>query len=180
MEPKGAESELRSRSFRVPKRFENTDSFFYGFGVPLDTLCHPFQSRLDILGAFWPPSGAFWPPSGCLFGSLWKFFGPPRTCRDFDENLRELAKISPRTCRSSTENLLRFRRESAKNQPRTRRMNPKQNCFSHCAFFEWTAFSDKRFDKIAENKSGAAVLPLEDKIPQTVLALWGSGVFKGW
>ena len=39
-------------------------------------------------------------------------------------------------------------------------MNPKQSCLSHCAFFEWTAFSDKRFDKIAENKSGAAVSPL--------------------
>ena len=39
-------------------------------------------------------------------------------------------------------------------------MNPKQSCLSHCDFFEWTAFSDKRFDKIAGNKSGAAVSPL--------------------
>ena len=133
----------------------------------MDAFWHPFRRLLGILGAFWPPSGclfgilgAFWLPSGCLFGSLWKFFGPPRTCRDFDENFRELAEISPRTCRSSAENLPRFRRESAKNQPRTRRMNPKQSCLSHCALFEWTAFSDKRFDKIAENKSGAAVSPL--------------------
>ena len=144
----------------------------------MDPFWHPFRRLLDILGAFWPPSGAFWPPSGCLFGSLWKFFGPPRTCRDFDENFRELAEISPRTCRDSAENLPRFsqefaeiRRDSAENlprfcqefaeiQPRTRRMNPKQTCLSHCDFFEWTAFSDKHFDKIAGNKSGAAVSPL--------------------
>ena len=149
MEPKGPTFELRSPLFQLPKRFENSDSFFCGFGVPLDAFWHPFRRLLDILGAFWPPSGAFWPPSGCLFGSLWKFFGPPRTCRDFDENFRELAEISPRTCRSSAENLPRFRRESAKNQPRTRRMNPKQSCLSQCDFFERTPFADKRFDKIA-------------------------------
>ena len=135
MKPKGAESELRSRSFRLPKRFENTDSFFYDVGVPLDAFGNHFRRIFAVLGFLWPPSG-------CLFGSLWKFLGPPRTCRD------------------SAENLPRFRRESAKNQPRTRRMNPKQSCLSHSAFFEWTAFSDKRFDKIAENKSGAAVSPL--------------------
>ena len=89
---------------------------------------------------------------------------PPRTCRDSAENLprfrRELAEIPPRTCRDSAENFPRFRRESAKNQPRTRRVNPKQSCLSYCEFFEWTASSDKRFHKIAENKNGAAVSPL--------------------
>ena len=164
MDPKWSQNgrKISGASFPrgIRKRFGNTDSFFCGFGVPLDPFWHPFRRLLDILGAFWPPSGAFWPPSGCLFGSLWKFFGPPRTCRDFDENFRELAEISPRTCRSSAENLPSFRRESAKNQPRTRRVNPKQSCLSHCAFFKWTAFSDKRFDKIAGNKSGAAVSSL--------------------
>ena len=123
-------------------------------------LLAPFSAPFGHLG------GLLASPRGLLASlrlSFWqplKFFGPPRTCRDFDANFRELAEISPRTCRSSAENLPRFRRESAKNQPRTRRMNPRQNCLSHCAFFEWTAFSDKRFDKIAENKSGAAVSPL--------------------
>ena len=102
IQPKGPKFELRSHLFQLPKRFENSDSFFCGFGVPLDAFWHPFRRLLDILGAFWPPSGAFWPPSGCLFGSLWKFFGPPRTCRDFDENFRELAEISPRTCPPDT------------------------------------------------------------------------------
>ena len=105
MEPKGAESELRSRSFRVPKRFDNTNSFFYRFGVPLgaslDAFWHPFRRLLGILGAFWPPSG-------CLFGSLWKFLGPPKTCRDSAENLpkfsRELAEVPPRIRQESAEN----------------------------------------------------------------------------
>ena len=136
----------------IRKLFAKTTCFLYGFGVPLDAFWHPFRRLSGILGA--------WPPSGCLFGSLWKFFGPPRTCRDFDENFRELAEISPRTCRSSAENWPRFRRESAKNQPRTRRMNPRQNCLSRCAFFEWTAYSDKHSNKNAGNKSGAAVSPL--------------------
>ena len=160
MEPTWRENKWRQLPRGHPKRFENSDSFVSGFGVPLDAFWHPFRRLLDILGAFWLPSGACWPPSGCLFGSLWKFFGPPRTCRDFDENFRELAEISPRTCRSSAENLPSFRRESAKNQPRTCRMNPRQNCLSRCAFFELNAFSDKRFNKIAGNKSGAAVSPL--------------------
>ena len=159
MEPKWSQKGFKNYPGGYRKRLANTDSFFCGFGVPLDPFWHPFRRLLDILGAFWPASGAFWLPSGCLFGSLWKFFGPPRTCKDFDENFRELAEISSRTCRSSAENLPKFRRESAKNQPRTRRMNPKQSCLSHCALFEWTAFSDKRFHKIAENKNGAAVSP---------------------
>ena len=99
----------------IRKRFGNTDSFFCGFGVPLDPFWHPFRRLLGILGAFWPPSGclfgilaAFWLPSGCLFGSLWKFLGPPRTCRDSAENLpkfsRELADVPPRIRQEPTKN----------------------------------------------------------------------------
>ena len=87
----------------IRKQFGNTVSFFTGFGVPLDACWHPFRHLLGILGAFWPPSG-------CLFGSLWKFLGPPRTCRDSAENLpkfsRELAEVPPR-----------IRQEPAKNPP---------------------------------------------------------------
>ena len=58
---------------------------FCGFGALLDAFWHPFRRHLAILEAFWPPSS-------CLFGSLWKFFGPPRTCRDFAENLPKFSR----------------------------------------------------------------------------------------
>ena len=107
MEPKW--SQLKGKMFEqsslggIRKRFGNTDSFFYGFGVPLDAFGHPFRRLLGILGAFWPPSG-------CLFGSLWKFLGPPRTCQDSAENL-------PRFRREFTQVPPRIRQEPAKNPP---------------------------------------------------------------
>ena len=105
MEPKLTQNEwqnsLASSLGGIRKRFGNSDSFFGGFGVPLDAFWHPFRRLLGILGAFWPPSG-------CLFGSLWKFLGPPRTCRDSAENLpkfsRELAEVPPRIRQESAEN----------------------------------------------------------------------------
>ena len=157
MEPKGAESELRSRSFRVPKRFDNTNSFFecvwgaFGrlFGRLLAPFSAPFRHPGSLLASLWMP-----------FGSFWKRLGPPRTCRDSAENLPRFSREFAEIRRDSAENLPRFGQEFAEIQPRTRRMNPKQTCLSHCAFFEWTAYSDKRFDKIAGNKSGAAVSTL--------------------
>ena len=136
----------------IRKRFRNTDSFFSGFGVPLDPFWHPFRSLLGILGAFWLPFGCFL--------RFWKRLGPPRICRDSAANLPRFSREFAEIRRDSAENLPRFCQEFAEIQPRTRRMNPKQTCLSHCAFFESTAYSDKRFDKIAENKSGAAVSPL--------------------
>ena len=126
------------------------------------------QSRFFVVfGCLWTPFGTFSAPfghRGSLLVSLRLSFRQPLKVFRSAENLprfrRELAEVQPRTCRSSAENLPRFSRESAKNQPRTRRMNPKQSCLSHCAFFEWTAFPDKRLYKIADNKSGAAVSPL--------------------
>ena len=146
-----------------PEASENGLEIQTRFFVVLGCLWTPFGT---LFGAFWTSWGPSGLPQGhfglpqAVFLAAFASFGPPRTCRDFDENFRELAEISPRTCRSSAENLPSFRRESAKNQPRTCRMNPRQNCLSRCAFFELTAFSDKRFNKIAGNKSGAAVSPL--------------------
>ena len=84
----------------------------------------------------------------------WDCFEPPKLL------IASGSEISARSCQDLAEILPRTCREPSKNPPRTRRMNPKQSCLSHCDFFKWTAFSDKRFDKIAGNKSGAAVSPL--------------------
>ena len=123
-----------------------------------------------VLGCLWTPFGTLfgafspsWEPFGLpldAFGSFWKRLGPPRTCRDSAENLPRFSREFAEIRRDSAENLPRFCQEFAEIQPRTRRMNPKQTCLSHCAFFGSTSFSDKRFDKIAGNKSGAAVSPL--------------------
>ena len=146
----------------------------------------PSEKFLQIQPAFCTVLGCLWIPFGTLFGAFWTSWGPfglrqgpvglpqavflaafgscsvrrelaeilTRTSENLQSFRRELAEVQPRTCRASAEE------ESAKNQPRTCRMNPRQNCRSRCAFFELTAFSDKRFNKIAGNKSGAAVSPL--------------------
>ena len=103
MKPKGVQKLLGNSSRAALFPLSLFSSFFDGFGVPLDALWHPFRRLLGILGAFWPPSG-------CLFCSLWKCLGPPRTCRESAENLpkfsRELAEVPPR-----------IRQEPAKNPP---------------------------------------------------------------
>ena len=106
----------------IRKRFGNTDSFFCGFGVPLNPFWHPFRRRLGILGAFRPPSGS-------LLASLRLSFRQPLEAFRSAENLprfrRELAEIPPRTCRGSAENLSRFRRELAEFLPRVCRDSAK-------------------------------------------------------
>ena len=135
MEPKWREKKSRQPPRGHPKtvwKYRLVFWWFWGaFGPLLAPFSTPFGHPGSLLASLWMP-----------FGSFWKRLGPPRTCRD------------------SAEKLPKFSREFAEIQPRTRRMNPKQTCLSHCAFFEWTAYSDKRFDKIAENKNGAAVSPL--------------------
>ena len=87
----------------IRKRFGNTDSFFCGFGVPLDPFWHPFRRLLGILGAFRPPSGS-------LSASLRLSFRQPLEAFRSAENLprfrRELAEVPPR-----------IRQEPAKNPP---------------------------------------------------------------
>ena len=126
------------------------------FFVVLGCLWTPFGTLFD---AFW----ASWEPFGLLLDAFWQLLGrlgPPRICRDSAANLPRFSREFAEIRRDSAENLPSFCQEFAEIQPRTRRMNPKQTCLSHCDFFEWTAFSDKRFNKIAGNKSGAAVSPL--------------------
>ena len=94
----------------IRKRFGNTDSFFCGFGVPLDPFWHPFRRLLGILGAFRRPSGS-------LLASLRLSFRQPLEAFRSAENLprfrRELAEVQPRTCRGSAENPPRTSQEPA-------------------------------------------------------------------
>ena len=123
-------------TFRPPKTLSEYSFDFLSF---LELFCLP-------LGSLWPPFWLLWPTLGSLlapFGFLWAPLGlslaPLRTSSPAEAKFRrDLAEILPRTCR-----------EPSKNPPRTRRMNPKQSCLSHCDFFEGTSSSDKRFDKIA-------------------------------
>ena len=130
---------------QLPRRHPKTVSkyrlvflWFWGaFGRLLAPFSAPFRHPGSLLASLWMP-----------FGSFWKRLGPPRTCRDSAENLPRFSREFAEIRRDSAENLPRFGQEPAEIQPRTRRMNPKQTCLSHCAFFEWTAFSDKRFDEM--------------------------------
>ena len=149
MEPKGVQK-LFGKFQKTVCKYRLVFLWFWGaFGRLLAPFSAPFRHPGSLLASLWMP-----------FGSFWKRLGPPRTCRDSAENLPRFSREFAEIRRDSAENLPRFGQEFAEIQPRTRRMNPKQTCLSHCAFFEWTAFSDERFDKIAENKSGAAVSPL--------------------
>ena len=59
----------RSRPFRVPKRFENTDSFFTILGcrwTPFGTLFGAFWTSWEPFGL---PQAAFW--------ASWELFGRP-------------------------------------------------------------------------------------------------------
>ena len=123
--------------------------FWGAFGSFLAPFSRPFGHPKSLLASLWMP-----------FGRFWKRLGPPRICRDSAANLPRFSREFAEIRRDSAENLPSFCQEFAEIQPRTRRINPKQTCLSHCDFFEWTAFSDKHFDKIAGNKSGAAVSPL--------------------
>ena len=123
--------------------------FWGAFGPLLAPFSTPFGHPGSLLASLWMP-----------FGSFWKRLGPPRICRDSAATLPRFSREFAEIREDSAENLPSFCQEFAEIQPRTRSMNPKQTCLSHCDFFEWTAFSDKHFDKIAGNKSGAAVSPL--------------------
>ena len=154
MEPKWREKKSRQPPRGHPKtvwKYNLVFLWFCGaFGRLLAPFSAPFRHPGSLLASLWMPCGSFW-----------KRLGPPRTCLDSAENLPRFSREFAEIRRDSAENLPRFCQEFAEIQPRTRRMNPKQSCLSHCAFFEWTALSDKRFDKIAENnKNGAAVSPL--------------------
>ena len=114
MDPKWSQNgrKISGASFPrgIRKRFGNTDSFFCGFGVPLDPFWHPFRRLLGILGAFRPPSGS-------LLASLRLSFRQPLEAFRSAENLprfrRELAEIQPRTCRGSAENPPRTNQDPA-------------------------------------------------------------------
>ena len=137
-EPSKTLSEFRLVLFR----------FWGAFGPLLAPFSKPFGHPGSRLASLWMP-----------FGSFWERLGPPRICRDSAANLPRFSREFAEIRRDSAESLPSFCQEFAEIQPRTRRMNPKQTCLSQCDFFEWTAYSDKRFDKIAENKSGATVSP---------------------
>ena len=162
MEPKWRENKSRQPPRGHPKTVWKCRLVF----VVLGYLWRPFGTLFGTFLPSWEPVGLPRPVFSAALGSLRARYPEAEPSRTSVKRLianegentatnvprfrRQLAVIPPRT--SS--------REFAKIQPRTRRMNPRQSCLSHCEFFEWTAFSDKRFDKIAENKSGAAVSPL--------------------
>ena len=115
-------------------------------GLPLASLLAPFGTLWPL---FWLPLGTFGVPFAAFWHSL-AFFGLPWGCFGLPKHLiASGGEISARSCQDLAEILPRTCREPSKNPPRTRRMNPKQSCLSHCDFFERTSSSHKRFGKIA-------------------------------
>ena len=106
------EGKRRGKMFGLasPGASENGLEIQSRFFVVLGCLWTLFSAFLASWEPFGQTQGAFSPPSSCLFGSLWKFLGPPGTPRDSAENLpkfsRELAEVPPRS-----------RQEPAKNPP---------------------------------------------------------------
>ena len=108
MEPKGAGNEIRSLTFRFPKRFENTAALFCRFGEP-----------------FWLPQATFspsWGPFGLPLDAFSETFGSFHARnRSSTSPIKDLiasgGEISPRSCRDSAENVPRTLQEPAENPP---------------------------------------------------------------
>ena len=130
------------------------------FGPPKHLIASGLKWYI-LFGSLWLPLGFLLAPSGSLLGSIpsqdllqktasipslaafchrTQVVHPVKTLRRLkwyilSKRLGNGSEISLRSCRDSAENVPR----TSKNQPRTRRMNFKQSCLSHCDFFEWTA-----------------------------------------
>ena len=143
MEPKWSQKEPKMKwgrsLFASQNVFQIQLRFFIVFGAVLRPPGLPLASLLSSFGCLWAPLWRLLAPFGFLWAPLGLSVAPLRTSSPAEAKFRrDLAEILPRTCR-----------EPSKNPPRTRRMNPKQSCLSHCDFFERTSSSHKRFGKIA-------------------------------
>ena len=81
--------------------------------------------------------------TSCQIASKTQVVHPVKTLRKIKTQVVHPVKTLRKRKRNFATILPRFCRERAENPPRTRRMNLKQNCLSHCDVFATASSADK-------------------------------------